>query len=514
MEAAKSCAPGRSTTAWFDSRRNLFWLHGSAKIGLILAVYMCCFFLPGTVRATRLIDRGSLEINSNNVLTLKALLASGGSTSHQHGVGMKVFHRDAPHLRERKSRQATTLQNTKAVSMLKTDMHTQPGLESTTLRRQEDRVGQYYMPLQIGSPGRDILVILDTGSEILWVQCEPCNECGSQIIEPVFDPTLSSTYQPLSCNSQRCLQGGTGFETFCNVSQSLCKYIVQYADNSTSFGDLSVDTLTINSTSGSPTAITGFEFGCGHTNFGIEDDLGASGLLGLDRGNNSFISQISVHFPKVFFYCFPDRINNLNSSGFIHFGRSYDSQHLKYTPLLQNTASDFLSQFYYINVTGININGHLLPIPTAAFAIDASGNGGTILDTGTSLSILVDPAFNVLKEAFLNGTMNLKTLPDPSGNGLDVCYSVSASSSHLPKVPIVEFHLQGEGTKLRLSAENLLMVAAEDQNQLTLCLAMRSGGAVGMGRNVIGNYQQANHIVEVDIEKSRVGLINAHCPME
>ncbi|KAJ7560669.1 hypothetical protein O6H91_04G139700 [Diphasiastrum complanatum] len=495
MAAAKSCTP---------------------VLGLILAVYMCCFFPAGAVRATgRLIDKGSLQINSNNVLNLKALVAIGRSTSHPHGVGMKVFHRDAPHLRKRRSEQATKYQDIRAGSMRKKDMHTPPGLESTTLRRQGDPAGQYYMPLQLGSPGRDILVILDTGSEILWVQCQPCNICGSQIIEPVFDPTISSTYHPLSCNSQHCLQGGVGFQTSCNVSQSLiCKYQVRYGDSSTSIGDLSLDTLTVNSTTGVPTAITNFEFGCGHTNEGIEAEIGASGLMGLDRGNKSFISQISSHYPKVFFYCFPDRINNLNSSGFIHFGKSYVSQHLQYTPLIQNTASDFLSQFYHINVTGISVAGHLLPIPTAAFDIDASGNGGTIMDTGTALSALVDPALNALKEAFLNRTKNMKRVPDPSGIGLDICYNVSASSSQLPKVPTVELHVQGEGAKLRLSAENLLLIVSTDEKQVTVCLAIRNAGLVGMGRNVIGNYQQANHIVEVDIEKSRVGLADAHCAME
>ncbi|KAJ6811660.1 putative protein ASPARTIC PROTEASE IN GUARD CELL 1 [Iris pallida] len=53
--------------------------------------------------------------------------------------------------------------------------------------------GEYFSRVGIGSPARPLYLVLDTGSDVSWAQCQPCADCYQQS-DPVFDPSASSTY--------------------------------------------------------------------------------------------------------------------------------------------------------------------------------------------------------------------------------------------------------------------------------------------------------------------------------
>ena len=117
-------------------------------------------------------------------------------------------------------------------------------------------------------------MIIDTGSDVCWVQCNPCASCFTQT-EPLFDPSYSSSYSRISCKSNACsnldLRG---------CYSGSCVYRVQYVDESNSTGYLSSDRLTL-----SPEIVfQGFLFGCGVDNHGFR---GVSGLFGLGQGSFS-----------------------------------------------------------------------------------------------------------------------------------------------------------------------------------------------------------------------------------
>jgi len=46
-------------------------------------------------------------------------------------------------------------------------------------------------------------VIVDTASELTWVQCAPCESCHDQQ-GPLFDPSSSPSYAAVPCNSSSC----------------------------------------------------------------------------------------------------------------------------------------------------------------------------------------------------------------------------------------------------------------------------------------------------------------------
>ena len=64
-------------------------------------------------------------------------------------------------------------------------------------------IGEYIIPIEIGSLPIAQHVIMDIGSDLIWVQCEKCQQCHSQF-DHIFYPTRSSSYTEISCESSAC----------------------------------------------------------------------------------------------------------------------------------------------------------------------------------------------------------------------------------------------------------------------------------------------------------------------
>jgi hypothetical protein len=121
--------------------------------------------------------------------------------------------------------------------------------------------GEYLMKISLGTPAIEVLGIVDTGSDVVWTQCEPCENCYKQNL-PLFDPQQSSTYRNLSCKSYTC----KALETLSGCTdQNTCQYSIPYGSGSSN-GNLGVETLTIGLTSSHLVAIPRIVFGCGHNN--------------------------------------------------------------------------------------------------------------------------------------------------------------------------------------------------------------------------------------------------------
>ncbi|KAI5070703.1 hypothetical protein GOP47_0015046, partial [Adiantum capillus-veneris] len=426
---------------------------------------------------------------------------------------------------------------------------TEKGPFASELITLHEPFGQYFAVMELGSPASEIAVIIDTGSEITWVQCEPCLECSSQIRDPIFNPSRSQTYRKLQCHSNWC-HDTSGLTIGCPKSRAFssavadkddsssfmnsteCIYNATYGDNSVSYGELSVDTLTIPSASGRAVAIPKFVFGCGRVNTGVETDFNASGLMGLNRGTHSIISQLGM---QKFAYCLPDRSHNIDAVGFVVFGnyhppskntkgaidqaqpsfvREIDKNGLppmQYVKLLLNNKSDFYAQSYYVNLTGVRIGEKLLDIPLQVFDIDPNtGDGGTIIDTGTSLTSFIDHAYKVFKETIRTQVSgDVRPIDIPELPSFDTCYTVGRGEGW-PRVPEMYLQFDGGATEVRLPDGNLWLQVGTEGDRNLYCLAFATAGEGTGGRNVIGNFQQQNLMVDYDVVRAHIGFVHLH----
>ncbi|RYR10301.1 hypothetical protein Ahy_B05g078775 [Arachis hypogaea] len=179
--------------------------------------------------------------------------------------------------------------------------------------------GDFLMKLSLGSPPVEIYGLIDTGSDLVWTQCIPCNNCYKQK-NPMFEPQRSGTYSSIPCDSEECnlVPGQT-----CSP-QKLCGYSYGYADSSVTQGVLSRETTTFSSTNGDSTVVEGIVFGCGHKNTGTfnENDMG---IIGLGGGPLSLVSQVGAKYGgRRFSQCLVPFHTDPNSSGTISFGEASD----------------------------------------------------------------------------------------------------------------------------------------------------------------------------------------------
>ncbi|KAI9072634.1 hypothetical protein K1719_045401 [Acacia pycnantha] len=340
------------------------------------------------------------------------------------------------------------------------------------------RSGEYFTRVGIGKPPSQAYMVIDTGSDVSWIQCAPCADCYQQA-DPIFDPASSASYSPLTCETPRCKSLDLS-----ECRNNTCLYEVSYGDGSYTVGDFATETVTIGSAS-----VRDIALGCGHNNEGLF--VGAAGLLGLGGGSLSFPSQLNTTF---FSYCLVDRDSDSTST--LEFDSPLPPNAVT-APMHRNRELD---TFYYLGLTGISIGGEMLQIPASSFLVDATGNGGIIVDSGTAVTRLQTDVYNSLRDAFVKGT---RGLPPAKGVALfDTCYNLSSKTS--VEVPTLSFHFP-EGKELPLPAKNYLIPVDSDG---TFCLGF---APTTSSLSIIGNVQQQGTRVGFDLKKSVVGFSANNC---
>ncbi|KAI0529108.1 hypothetical protein KFK09_001655 [Dendrobium nobile] len=329
----------------------------------------------------------------------------------------------------------------------------------------------YIVDIGLGTPTKSFSVMFDTGSDRTWTQCVPCINCYTQK-NPFYDPSKSSTFTNISCNSNYCTQ----LYRFGCSSTSTCLYEEEFVDHSSTNGSFIQDTLTFSSDT-----IHNFRFGCGHNNtaaFGQVD-----GLLGLGWGAVSIISQTAQLYDKVFSYCLP---SGPNENGYLKLGSSVPE--VKYTPML--TYPNMLS-FYFLKLIAISIAGIRLAFSPTEI----------MLDSGTTFTYLPPTAYADLRSIFRKKMTNYPTAP-PLLN-LDTCYDLTGQLEvHVPEIVLiydgeVTTYLDGSGIlyMTSLSQACLAFTETNDENDIP----------------IIGNMHQRRFNVVYDVGNLRIGFGSYGC---
>ncbi|TKY64658.1 aspartic protease in guard cell 2 [Spatholobus suberectus] len=341
----------------------------------------------------------------------------------------------------------------------------------------------------MGLGRQNMTVIIDTGSDLTWVQCEPCMSCYNQQ-GPVFKPSTSSSYQSVPCNSSTCqsLLFATGNTEACGSSPSTCNYVVNYGDGSYTNGELGVERLSFGGVS-----VSNFVFGCGRNNKGL---FGAvSGLMGLGRSYLSLISQTNATFGGVFSYCLPT--TEAGASGSLVMGNESsffkNVTPISYTRMLPNPQ---LSNFYILNLTGIDVGGVALQAPSF-------GNGGILIDSGTVITRLPSSLYKALKAEFLRQFSGFPSAPGFSI--LDTCFNLTGYEE--VSIPTISMHFE-DNAELNVDATGIFYIVKEDASQVCLALASLSDA---YDTAIIGNYQQRNQRVIYDTKQSKMGFAGEPC---
>lgn len=346
--------------------------------------------------------------------------------------------------------------------------------------------GEYLMKLAIGSPPVEYTAIADTGSDLIWLQCAPCNHCVPQPTA-LFDPTKSSTYQAIPCTSQSCSY--SSLLTGCSINDTNqtgpCLYVQGYGDGTNTSGILSTDTITFPSV-----ALPSLTFGCGYDQYAKNSISGEGlGVVGLGGGPLSLVSQLGLKINYKFSYCLaPLNASGLGATSKMRFGADVIGPKVVSTPLI---IRDDDPTSYFLKLDRISIGN------TTSAVIPVGQNA--LIDSGTTLTTLERNVYNRVRDA-VTMAIGLRPVPDPDGM-LDLCFETEtfAKVNHPPDV-VFEF----DGADVVLKAPNTFLDLG---NVTCLTIIPKKGGNI----MTFGNFAQFNFEVGYDLQAKVVSFAPRDC---
>ncbi|KDO42754.1 hypothetical protein CISIN_1g046014mg, partial [Citrus sinensis] len=235
----------------------------------------------------------------------------------------------------------------------------------------------------IGTPPVEILAVADTGSDLIWTQCQPCFLCYKQEAS-LFNPfkVLLASFWVVETV---CIQFHTGI----NPTQT-----VQLA------ADLSFcpkPLLVVDITIEGPLALKLLEY------------------LALEGGNVSLVSQMGPSLGGKFSYCMvPLSLLEAAKSTKINFGTNgvVSCSGVISTPLVARNSKTF----YFLTLEAISVGNQRIEVLDSSSSGTKEGNA--IIDSVSVVSSLINAA----------------AIKDPNGL-LDLCYNFS-SDFNIPEITV------------------------------------------------------------------------------
>lgn len=316
---------------------------------------------------------------------------------------------------------------------------------------------------------------LDTGSDLIWTQCEGCNRPGGHCFPQKDDPfpnTQSTSYSPLPCRKHPlCSKECEG---------AYCSYSESYVDKAKSSGILAKETLTF--TSSSPAHLENIVFGCGTNNYDptVRDKTNQiAGIFGMGQGEKSFVKQLGQQGGGRFSYCFIGVQVEHPPPMYLRFGSDIK-------PPKNFQTIDFFQREdnegpYFVNLMDMGVAG--VPLHINPQLIDS---GGTAVDSGSSISYLNVGAYKLLADGIEKYFSDLREF-ERDNNKDYLCYIRKKGGQGYNKIPSVTFYFKG-AQQLDVIPEATFYREVITGGRERFCLMIKSNPHF----NILGAFQQMN----------------------
>ena len=351
--------------------------------------------------------------------------------------------------------------------------------------------GQHLMKASIGTPPVDIYGVADTGSNLVWTQCVPCDDCFNQIY-PKFDPQKSCTYNEISCHSEKCHEWD---QVHCSPQNS-CNYVSGYVSGG-SQGVLAKEKASITSTSRQAVSFD-IVFGCSH-NSNLIYDGHETGIIGLGSGPLSFVSQIGS---KRFSYCLlPFGIESTNPSitSKISFGNGSEvvGDGVVSTPFVA------VGNQYYVTLEGISVGDTYVPFNSSGKV----SKGNVCINSG-SPPLSLPPNFYNRLEVEVKKQISIDPIKNETLTGTRLCYRTEITNLNGPKLTV---HFEGADVELKPTLTFNQPVHAYDIYCFVITNTANTTLAYLGDKGLYGNHVQANLLIGFDLETMMVSFKPTDC---
>ncbi|KAK3038003.1 hypothetical protein RJ639_029954 [Escallonia herrerae] len=337
-----------------------------------------------------------------------------------------------------------------------------------------------------------------SGSEIMaaWMtwglkSLQQIRGCEDKV-NPIYDPAKSYTYANLSCDSAYCAPSIRGT---CGPN-STCIYSLGYRDNANSTGCLASETFNFMTFDEDTQDVPDLVFGCGNHNFDNVEQ--SNGVLGLGADIYSLVPQLG----SMFSYCIGSIKDPFYAHNKLILGEGANIEGLA-TPL------DIYRGFYYLTLEGISVGRNCLNIDRKTFTRSPAGDGGVVIDSGTTLSSLVRGAYEPLKEEvehYIGKSLSRAFLYEDVDR---LCYT-GIISRDLVGFPTVTLNFASEAN-LEIDKDGLF----HQREQNIFCMAIKLANETTKPRNlsIIGALAQQHHNIAYDISERELTIKRTDCQL-
>lgn len=194
-------------------------------------------------------------------------------------------------------------------------------------------------------------------------------------------------------------------------------------------------------------------FGCSG-NIMLTDLAGTSGFVGFSRGPLSLVSQLNISRFSYFIAPPDNPVGSFVSWSWEDAATAPDegSARCHSTPLLVATANQY-PYLYYVELTGVLVDGQLLNIPAGTFDVQADGSGGVYLSTTLPVTYLNQAAYNVIRQTLMSMMQSQGVIPiNAAGDPNHLCFLTQyIANAKVPKLGLV---FAGADAAMELKAVN------------------------------------------------------------
>ncbi|RVW11759.1 putative aspartyl protease [Vitis vinifera] len=235
------------------------------------------------------------------------------------------------------------------------------------------------------------------------------------------------------------------------------------------------------------------------------------------RGVLSLPSQLGF-LQKGFSHCFLGFkfANNPNISSPLVIGdlAISSNDHLQFTSLLKNPM---YPNYYYIGLEAITVgNATAIQVPSSLREFDSHGNGGMIIDSGTTYTHLPGPFYTQLLSMLQSIITYPRAQEQEARTGFDLCYRIPCPNNvvtdHDHLLPSISFHFSNNVSLVLPQGNHFYAMGAPSNSTVVKCLLLQNMDDSDSGpAGVFGSFQQQNVKVVYDLEKERIGFQPMDC---
>ncbi|KAI4974305.1 hypothetical protein ZWY2020_047585 [Hordeum vulgare] len=320
------------------------------------------------------------------------------------------------------------------------------------------------------------------GSELVWAQCGVLNKAADTFLQIGCDDQQCKDVFP----GTNCAATDNPVDDHCAASlgRSCCGYEETFYGGGGTKGNLASETFSFDGT-----PVPALVFGCSDSDTVLNDlDSRASGFPGFSMAPLSLVSQLQISSFS-YFIALPDDPNKDKS--FVSWGvetpNNNKGGHTHSTPLLVPTANQN-AHWYYVKLTGVQVDGQLLSdIPAGTFDVKTDG-GGVFLSTTLPVTYLEKDAYHVLRRELVSKMQSKGVSPTNPADEDHLCFDTQAfADKEVPKLALVF-----DGAVMELKVQNYFFTL--DSGVTCLTILPSTGGSV------LGSMLQTGRTMTYDLQ--------------